>query len=366
MLGFASQGSLAALDKWVTPNPELRYDQVCSLGTHNCNSSRNMGYGRYAQQKWSIKQQLANGVRCLLPDIWPTGKTTNKACERKDGESDEAYFGRATIRMCHGPCRINPLLMPKKIIKKGLLSFKKVKPLIQFSQLLETVRYFLNKKGNEKEIVTLCLENYAERGLVDHVIKNVENMENLIFKPRSYEGKWPTLKKLQENGTRLIIFNDMCGGENVDDSKYTFHTWRHVRENEFGKTDVEEARKERGQSWVSHGGQWHLTQRSLLLLNLFPAFPIPLEKLKKAKLIKALKQFKDNTQYKKLNTIKIKELIDKVSYPDPSAEKNVIENKVPNFIALDFVNRGNAMKWVNQINRQQAIRAGLFSRRVRD
>jgi hypothetical protein len=40
-------------------------------------------------------------------------------------------------------------------------------------------------------------------------------------------------------------------------------------------------------------------------------------------------------------------------------QKGVIApGKTPNFIAIDFVDRGNAMKWVNELNRQaiQGIR----------
>ncbi|MFH1644556.1 MAG: hypothetical protein ABIA74_05270 [bacterium] len=351
------------LSKWIPPDPRLRFDEICYLATHNCNSSYAYGYIPYAQQKLPIKEQLDIGVRCLLPDIWPTELQTNSECKRKENEPIDEYAKRATIRMCHGPCKINPYLRPKNTLK-NLAKLKKIKKMVTplFSEMLETVKNFL--VSNPNEILTIFLENYADRDLVDYILKQIPGLTDLIFKPGDWIFKennyyWPTIRWMIESNKRLVIFNDRSfdkeTGEN-EQTKYTFPTWQYVIENMYGTTD-KKARQERGESYDKKRPGW---PRKLLLLNYFIKFPIPFDN--KKHLIKFLKEFKDNTQYTKLNTIGIESLTNYIymngldkrpEKPDKSSDTTQ-PGKYPNFIALDFVNKGNAIAIVNRINELQA------------
>lgn len=358
-----------SLSPWISPNPKLRYNQVCYLGTHNCNSAYNLGYKPYAQQKWNIKEQLEHGIRCFLPDIWPTEMKTNKECKREEGETIDNYSKKATIRMCHGPCKINPILRPAKLLK-GFVKLKKIKKMTTplFSDMLKTIKEFIEKDENKKEIITLILENYADRDLVDHVLEEIPELTNLIFKEDDWDfkenkGNWPTIEWMLEKNKRLVIFNDNCRIERdgtIPPTKYTLPIWKYVTENEFGKIN-DLARTERGQSYDRRNyhqkDKTKSFSRKLLFLNYFITFPIPLEH--KTKLIKFLKTFKNNTQYSKLNTTGIESLINYVylngldKRADKESKSDVEPGKLPNFIALDFVNKGNAMAIINLINQKQ-------------
>ena len=60
--------ALYGLSQWRSADPELRYDEVCFLVSHNSYAATDHGYF-YAQQQWGIKKQLEAGVRGLMLDI---------------------------------------------------------------------------------------------------------------------------------------------------------------------------------------------------------------------------------------------------------------------------------------------------------
>lgn len=370
------------LDKWIPPDPRLNYDQVCFYGAHNSNSAYHSGYDPYAQQKWNIKEQLENGVRYLLPDLWTTEIKTNKECERQENETIEEYSKRATIRMCHEKCSINPLFRPKEFVK-GILKLRgpKKQVLPPFEDALKIISEFLNKEENKDEVVTLYLENYTDTELLDYIIGEVPEFAQLVLTPNNKEKAkfkkedWPTIGWMQKENKRIVIFNDFSEDlEKKEKSKYTFPVWQYVIENLYGTIDLRKAQEERYQSF----GEWldnEKIPKKLLMLNYFIEFPLPIHK---SELKKFFKEFKERAESVQDNTIRIESLINLVyneglilpqsknnemteyteKYPSETTKdgyfSNITKGRFPNFIALDFVDKGNTMAIVNYINKLQA------------
>jgi hypothetical protein len=115
---------------------------------------------------------------------------------------------------------------------------------------------------------------------------------------------------------RLIIFDTR------DNENYAFDTNLYMIRNMYGTLNVDKAARLR---------EVKRPNRGLYQLNYFGTITSPSPRYNRPE--------------------KLKELLKRVQ------EKGVVPSgKNPNFIALDFVDRGNAMKWVNELNREAALR----------
>ena len=142
------------------------YDQVAFAATHNAHSSTPLGYTALnANQNRTLPQQLADGVRGLLMDVY-----------EEDGE---------TI-LCHGPC--------------GLASQPHVEALNELVAFLES---------NPREVITIIYEDHApassieadfvSTGLVDHVYTHAAGEA------------WPTLAEMIATDQRLVVTAESAG-----------------------------------------------------------------------------------------------------------------------------------------------------------
>lgn len=279
---FTFGGTLAKLDQWEKPDPRLRLDQVTYLGSHNSYANVEEGFV-YAQQFWSLENQLKRGVRHFLLDIWPS---------------------QGRLFLCHNRCVISSVL---KLGRRNR----------DLRSALVLVKSWLDEHPDE--IVTLELENYATGDQTYEIIKSVSGLEAYILKradyePQAHRGRWPTIQYLVNNNKRLIIFDTQ------DNHHYAFDTYVYLLRNAYGALDIEKAACLRGPEVPS---------QSLYQLNYFGTITSPSPCYNEpARLQQVLKRCQ---------------------------EKGVVpEGKSPNFIAIDFVDRGNAMRWVNELNRQAA------------
>ena len=265
-----------------------RYNEVCFLTSHNSYAAKEHGY-YYAQQRWTIKQQLEAGVRGLMLDTHLDSKT-NK------------------VILCHRSEWVN------KLICAG-------KPHMLAHTALETIRDFL--ANNPHEVVTIFLENYIhDAALVDSCFSNA-GLEAYILAPHDWDpvvhDGWPTLSWLHTHNKRLIIFNS------IEKTHFAYNQWEHVIENQWGSIYTAQACKERPES-----RRFRSRKRYLYLLNYFPRLKINF-----------------GAGYGFINSTGLETFLQAASN---GLGGGYCKQRSPNFISLDFVDEGDGMKCVNEIN----------------
>ncbi len=188
---------LYALSPWRLPDPQLKYNQVTFLTTHNSYAAKKHGFF-YAQQYWTMQEQLENGVRGLMLDTYYNKTKTD-------------------IVLCHGGLGWNAFLRGGKTP-------------MSLQESLATIKEFLEQ--NKQEIITIFLENYVDnKALLDNAFK-ASGIEPFILSPAHWDPRqkrgWPTIAWMQQTNKRVVIFNSL------DKTDLTFNEWEHVVENQFG------------------------------------------------------------------------------------------------------------------------------------
>ena len=280
--------NLLGLSQWRTPDPQLRYHEVSFLTSHNSYAAKLHGYC-YAQQQWTIKQQLEAGVRGLMLDT------------HLDPITKE-------VILCHRNAWVN------KIICAG-------KPHMKMHEALVTLREFLEK--NPSQIITIFLENYIkDRAIIDGSFKTA-GLEEFILAPSQWDpvahDGWPTIEWMQKNNKRLLIFNS------IEKTELAYNQWEHVIENQWGALPFNHACKERNESraYRSH-------KRYLYLINYFPRLKVNF-----------------GGGYEIVNSTALDVLLTRISR---GLGNGYCKDRCANFISLDFIDEGDGMKRVNQIN----------------
>lgn len=77
-------GTTWTYEKWKTPNPLLRIDQISMLGAHDALIAKDDNW-IYAQQQWNLERLLDKGVRALEFDL-------------------ATQSGKDDLFVCHGSC----------------------------------------------------------------------------------------------------------------------------------------------------------------------------------------------------------------------------------------------------------------------
>lgn len=298
------------LDAWVFPDPQLRYDEVSFLTAHNAFANFNEGWKQYMMQTWSIEEQLDHGVRGIMLDTH----------EGTDG----------TIRLCHGGCgAFHTLQKGIGLAASALWQKHEYESLVN---TLTTIKKWLDK--HPSEIVTLFLENRVDNEKLAQEIASIKGFLPMVLKlnewdPSKHDGKWPTISWMRAHNKRIIIFNEDKTESELSRTdgaqKYTYpfaYSWHYLIESRYGSVDKHTVCAERTESEL-----YRDLGRFLLLLNFFRQITGPL----------ALSA-RDNS-YQTL-----KELVAFCK------EQGLAHGKNPNFIALDFVEEGNAIKLINELN----------------
>ncbi|MEX1367366.1 MAG: hypothetical protein AB1Z98_29835 [Nannocystaceae bacterium] len=173
---------------------ERPFDQVVFAGTHNSHSALDDGFPMVnANQEHGIGQQLDDGIRVLLIDVYP----------------DEAEPG--TVLMCHGPCSLasTPHL-----------------------QGLATIVQFL--RDHPRELITIIYEDHvAVSELVEDFVQTEADALTFTRVPGE---PWPTLGAMIEADTRLVITAETAGPPPA----WLHHVWDEAWDTPYGPMQAED------------------------------------------------------------------------------------------------------------------------------
>ena len=270
-----------------TVDQEVRYHEVCFLTSHNSYAAWNHGFF-YAQQALSLTEQLKQGVRGFMLDTH-----LDRSCN---------------VVLCHGNERIT------RFIKRGkapLLLHEELKPLAHFL------------RTNPTEIITIFLENYVhDKQLLDTAFRT-SGIADYILTPSDWDptkqNGWPTLKWMHLQNKRLIIFNSL--GE----TSLAYNQWQHVAENQWGTLIKRRACLERRESFACRSHK-----RYLYVVNYFPSF-----------------RFNFGGSYQHINSTKLDHFLCSIF---KGLNGKYAQQRLPNFISVDFTNEGDPMKHVSVNN----------------
>jgi hypothetical protein len=334
MLGIVCASiQYATQDVWKIPNKNLRYDQVTFLTAHNAFANYQEGW-QYAMQELSIKNQLEYGVRGLMLDVYPSRK------------GDE-------IVLCHGGCGFW-----HHIFNQHMISFDPTHKTLRST--LTEINDWLDQ--NPSEIITIFLESYVDPALLDTYIKSHEIFKktltpqlkhNLCIRKLTQSSSskkssfskydpceiWPKIQKFIDLNLRVVFFIEPHQRGYIYEDFFGFiPVWKYVYETQYGEHDIQKACVERDESKRYKG-----SNRDLYLLNYFPSLRGKLAYLKLFDTsFVQLSEEKANSYEQVINLIKT------------CHKTGVMKNKTPNFIALDFVDKGNPLKVVNELNATHA------------
>lgn len=388
-------------------DPLRRYDQVTFLTSHNAFTSSEDGW-LYAQQVLSVPNQLNFGVRGLMLDIhlaqggtevkeckdvtkevtvvedqckkvarqdcrnvkktkqecknvskkvcdwapWPADelcKTVTetvctpvdffeKVCENVDdlvcspvtvsklvtetvcGVTKVIPSGDKNVRLCHEQsgdtnCSLTrtieqPLQVPRRL-----------------AQTLTQIRQFLDK--NRNAVVTVFFESYVgNKDKVDHEFAQ-SGINKYLFDQETWlkqnNNTWPTIKKMRDDNKRLVVFT---GGNNDGTPKDGRpNNWDYVVETKYNLAEFSkcEIRSETDKN-INNAKVPILTMNHFFKFT--PGQPI---------LLDVASPLVTNSYSQIMNRVKI-------------CQTGEVK-RTPNFIALDFLERGDGLKVVKELNR---------------
>ena len=267
---------------------KARYDQGYYLTAHNAFATTKQGY-TFAQQSLSILDQLRYGARGLMLDTY-----------EKDGK----------VVLVHGGFDVDKWIHPGK----------GPRPLVD---LLKEIDLFL--KSNPQAIISIFLENYVKSGQL--LTDAFKDLNQYLFTPSNFNaqgGRWPSLEWMRKNNKRIIVF---CpNGLSVN----FFDEWRYHIENQFSTVDIKGASAERGSS-----RRFTSVNRTLYVFNFFAEFKIT------AIAGTAL-------QFESINGKKLREALEYAMTQGLDGQR--YKGLKPNFIALDFIEKGDGLDIISKWN----------------
>lgn len=181
---------------------ERSYDRVVTPVTHNAMANAADGFGTPNQNN-AVAKQLADGVRGMMLDAYyfAPEEGVNRT------ERDDAYTTVDQVYLCHASCAFG---------KRRMLD------------TLCDVTKFLDE--NPGEIVTFIVQNeIADRDLA--AVLEASGLGEYAY-AHTLGSPWPTLRKMIDDGKRLVVFLEKNGGDpptlmpayegHVWDTPYTF------------------------------------------------------------------------------------------------------------------------------------------------
>jgi hypothetical protein len=169
---------------------DKRYNEVAYLTTHNAFNSKQDGY-LFPNHKSNISEQLNNGVRGLMIDVYDDNGTT---------------------------------------VVYHAYKFLGSKPL---SIYFNDIKYFLD--NNPNEIITIILESYTSSNAIENEIIKGGLLKYLHT--QEINSLWPKLQTMIDSNKRLVIFSDK-NDANKDQSWYHY-IWNFAIENKYGEINCE-------------------------------------------------------------------------------------------------------------------------------
>lgn len=284
-------------ESWILPDNRKHYHEVCFLTAHNAFASKAEGWHWCRQQNLSVADQLALGVRGFMLDT---------------------YVHKGSVVLCHGGT--HAVLAFQRSIGEGMRALRGHAPAYQtLGKTLIVLRDWLI--DHPHEIVTLFLENYVPNDRLSTEIQAIPELSPLIFK-KKHKSAWPTIAWMQEHNKRLVIFNENKSGTPISDAHPFMYLWDEIIESGYATLRKQCIARERAESYAHQE-----KSRSLYLMNHFPFL---------AMTARASKRY--NAYHTVRNTVEFCRM------------KGLAQGKNPNFIALDFVDQGSALRLVNELN----------------
>ncbi len=167
-----------------------RYNEVAYLTTHNAFNSKQDRF-LFPNQKSNIAEQLNNGVRALMIDVYD------------DNGSTVVYHA---------------------------YKFLGSQPL---SVYLNDIKYFLD--NNPNEILTLILETYTSSNAIENEINKVGLLKYLHT--QDVNSLWPKLQTMIDSNKRLVILSDKNDGN--EKQSWYHYMWNFAVENKYGEINCE-------------------------------------------------------------------------------------------------------------------------------
>ena len=167
-----------------------RYNEVAYLTTHNAFNSKQDRY-LFPNQKSNISEQLNNGVRALMIDVYD------------DNGSTVVYHA---------------------------YKFLGSQPL---SVYLNDIKDFLD--NNPNEILTIILETYTSSNAIENEINKVGLLKYLHT--QDVNSLWPKLQTMIDSNKRLVMLSDK-NDANEKQSWYHY-MWNFAVENKYGEINCE-------------------------------------------------------------------------------------------------------------------------------
>ena len=167
-----------------------RYNEVAYLTTHNAFNSKQDRY-LFPNQKSNIAEQLNNGVRGLMIDVYD------------DNGSTVVYHAY-------------------KFLGSQLLSV-----------YLNDIKYFLD--NNPNEILTIILETYTSSNAIENEINKAGLLKYLHT--QDVNSLWPKLQTMIDSNKRLVILSDK---NDANEKQNWYHyMWNFAVENKYGEINYE-------------------------------------------------------------------------------------------------------------------------------
>ena len=298
---FAGGGSPAPVDNFKPLNTygtNRPFDQYAWLTAHNAFASDDYGW-THRMQSMDIPDMLDMGTRGLMLDI---------------------HNSNGGIYLCHSSCARDGLRGP--LLWKSMLSF---------TWSLNTVGDWLNKHPNE--VVTLILEDYiSDRNQFNAAI-TASNYEHMIFDAEGQgvntaSNSWPTLQQMINSNKRIVI---LTSKSNNGHSPYASHEWKYTVGNTYnigvpGFTRDYSCTNRGESSALNTAAAGGSNPHKMFVFNHFRSTP----------------EYFSATGDNKDVLSRWQNYCNSVGAP------------LPNFVSVDYVERGNPLSAVNEFNRRWA------------
>lgn len=290
-------------------NLSRRYDQCCFLTTHNAFANTANGW-IYAEQTYSLTGQLNDGVRGLMLDAAVTkcilqhgvGPDVERVCGPTVQAPEEVYFIHEDLT------RTAAALLPT-----GLDALRK------FSDGLKEIRLWLD--NNPNEVVTIILESQVgNSSLMTTALQNGGVTDIIFWADRPNQGPhgswnvatqgWAPLQWMVSANKRLVILSQQRSGNDGLPP-----VWNYAVENDYGNDGLAPGCKARRGSRPLND-----KTRALFIMNYFVDWSV-------SHAIWYPYHYSTQNDYYSLMA-KVNEC---ASFAD----------RLPNFLAVDFYQRGN-------------------------
>lgn len=293
---------------WIVPSGDLRYDQTCFLTAHNAFSNVHEGWQRYMQQTLSIAEQLDFGVRAFMLDV---------------------HEQNGSLILRHGS---GPFCALQRGFFSWIASFVKAPNYKTLGDTLSIITQWMLMHPDE--IITIFLENLVANDKLAQEIRQIKGLAPLVMSlddwdPAENKGGWPTLQWMRDHNKRIVIFNEDKTGTHfsklskIEATKYPFYyLWHYVIESQHGTLHKPALCTERSESH-----HYRKLNRQLFLLNYF------------GRITRSSRMSIKYNSYENLSAV-----------VKLCQKKGMASGKAPNFIALDFIDEGNALRLINEIN----------------